>query len=78
MGQDGQGFTTIAEPVVPSESIQPAVSPAILNEVARRLLAGEFRPGDVVRVDFADGEFTFAKKSAEAPRERPVRSGGGT
>jgi hypothetical protein len=31
------------------------------NQISKRLLAGEFAGGDAVRVDRADGGYTFAK-----------------
>ena len=37
----------------------------ILNELARKILDGTFSEGDVVEVDFSDGEIIF-QKVAEA------------
>jgi ATP-dependent Clp protease ATP-binding subunit ClpC len=45
----------------------------IENPLAKRILAGEFHEGDVVLVDFADGEFAFegAGQQARAPEPEP-------
>ncbi|HYM16343.1 MAG TPA: AAA family ATPase [Dehalococcoidia bacterium] len=46
----------------------------IENPLAREVLAGTFAEGDVVQVDFADGEFRFAKAvAAPRPEPEPVR-----
>jgi ATP-dependent Clp protease ATP-binding subunit ClpB len=39
------------------------------NPLASRILAGEFGPGDTVRVDYADGRFAFEKQTgaSDAP-----------
>ncbi|HEX5369932.1 MAG TPA: AAA family ATPase, partial [Dehalococcoidia bacterium] len=39
----------------------------IENPLSRRILAGEFTDGDHVTVDFADGEYTFAKAVVAEP-----------
>jgi ATP-dependent Clp protease ATP-binding subunit ClpC len=41
----------------------------IENPLAREVLAGAFAEGDVVQVDFAEGEFRFAKAAAAAERQ---------
>jgi len=40
------------------------------NPLAKQILAGEFGEGDVAQVDFADGEFRFAKSAAARSDER--------
>jgi ATP-dependent Clp protease ATP-binding subunit ClpB len=55
------------DPVYGARPLRRLIQTEIQNEVARRLLAGEFKPGDVVSVDHANGSFTFAKKPASAP-----------
>ena len=39
------------------------------NPLARHILAGDFKEGDVVRVDYRDGDFTFEKAGERAQRE---------
>ena len=36
----------------------------LVDKLALKLLEGEFGPGDVVRVDAADGELVFEKAAA--------------
>jgi ATP-dependent Clp protease ATP-binding subunit ClpC len=43
------------------------------NPLAKRVLSGEFEPGDRIDVDFADGDYTFTRKPAAAPPE-PVEA----
>jgi ATP-dependent Clp protease ATP-binding subunit ClpC len=47
--------------------LRRTVQRRIENPLARRILAGEFAGGDVVRVDHRDGEFTFEKATAREP-----------
>ena len=42
----------------------------IENPLAKRILAGEFAEGDVVRVDFAGEEFAFTKATADVREAR--------
>jgi hypothetical protein len=54
-----------------------------VDKLALKLLEGEFAPGDVVEVDAADGELTFAKASdvltrtgeGDRPEGSPSRRG---
>ena len=41
---------------------------------AKRILAGEFAEGDVVQVDFADGEFRFSKAAAAERQPEPAHA----
>ncbi|HVP14500.1 MAG TPA: hypothetical protein VMS88_03085, partial [Terriglobales bacterium] len=43
----------------------------VQNPLAMRLLQGEFKGGQAVRVDYANGEFTFTTESA---RPEPART----
>ena len=43
------------------------------NPLAKRVLSGEFEPGDRIDVDFADGDYTFARKPGAATPE-PVEA----
>jgi len=38
----------------------------VANPLSRRILAGEFGEGDTALVDYADGEYGFAKAKAKA------------
>ncbi len=50
--------------------LRRTVQRQIENPLAKRILAGEFTDGDMVRVDYADGAFAFTKVAqSEAPRE---------
>jgi ATP-dependent Clp protease ATP-binding subunit ClpC len=52
--------------------LRRTVQRQIENALARRILAGEFGEGDVVRVDYRDGAYVFEKagsRPAEAERE---------
>jgi ATP-dependent Clp protease ATP-binding subunit ClpB len=48
------------DPVYGARPLKRLLQSAIQNEVARRLLAGDVKPGETVRVGVADGAFTFA------------------
>jgi ATP-dependent Clp protease ATP-binding subunit ClpC len=50
--------------------LRRTVQRQIENPLAKRILAGDFAEGDVVEVDYADGEFRFAK--AAGARREPV------
>jgi ATP-dependent Clp protease ATP-binding subunit ClpC len=52
--------------------LRRTVTRRIENPLAKRILAGEFGEGDVVRVDFDGEEFTFAKADARAPLAVPA------
>ena len=39
----------------------------LVDPLALAILEGDFREGDTVRVDAADGELTFAEGRVEAP-----------
>jgi ATP-dependent Clp protease ATP-binding subunit ClpB len=56
------------DPVYGARPLKRLIQSAILNEVARRLLAGEIGAGDEVRVDVVDGRFTFARAAARKPQ----------
>jgi ATP-dependent Clp protease ATP-binding subunit ClpC len=57
------------DPTYGARPLRRTVQRRIENVLARRILAGEFDEGDVVRVDFRDGEYTFEKTGAKAERE---------
>lgn len=52
------------DPVYGARPLRRTVQRRIENELARRILAGEFHEGQKVVVDFADGEFRFSAVDA--------------
>jgi len=50
--------------------LRRTVQRQIENALARRILAGEFREGDVVRVDYRDGSYVFEKAGSRPEPER--------
>jgi ATP-dependent Clp protease ATP-binding subunit ClpB len=48
------------DPVYGARPLKRVIQKRIENQLASRLLAGEFGPGDVIRVGFRDGQYTFA------------------
>jgi len=50
--------------------LRRTVQRRIENPLARRILAGDFTEGDTIRVDYAEGEFTFEKAAAPVAREQ--------
>ena len=50
-------------------SMRRTVQRRIENELARRILSGEFHDGQCVVVDFADGNFTFRTREADDAQE---------
>ena len=49
------------DPQYGARPLKRAIQQRIENALATRLLAGEFGPGDHVKVDWDGGRFTFAK-----------------
>ena len=47
----------------------------LIDELALRLLEGEFAEGDAVKVDAKDGELTFAKASKRKKKAARSREG---
>lgn len=54
------------DPVYGARPLKRAIQHQLENPLAQKILAGEFGPGDVIQVDVADGELTFAKGEARA------------
>jgi ATP-dependent Clp protease ATP-binding subunit ClpB len=50
------------DPQFGARPLKRAVQEQLLNPLSMRLLEGEFKPGDRVKVSSNDGELTFAKK----------------
>ena len=51
------------DPTFGARPLRRAIERSIENEVAKRVLSGEFDDGDVVEVDVASKKLTFAKKA---------------
>ena len=47
------------DPEYGARPLRRVVERRIENELARRILSGEFRAGDCITVDYADGEYVF-------------------
>ena len=47
------------DPVYGARPLKRAIQQKLENGLAQRILAGDFAPGDVIRVDAADGELVF-------------------
>ncbi|MDP9236266.1 MAG: AAA family ATPase [Chloroflexota bacterium] len=55
--------------------LRRTVQRRIENPLARRILSGEFGEGDIARVDYAGGEFTFSKAAHRAEEVQPEPAG---
>ena len=51
------------DPTYGARPLKRVIQRRLVDKLALKLLEGEFAPGDVVEVDAADGELTFAKAS---------------
>ena len=51
------------DPVYGARPLRRAVERHVENEIAKRIISGEFAEGDTVLVDVAKGKLTFARKS---------------
>ena len=66
------------DPDFGARPLRRLVERKVENPLAKRILAGEFEPGDRVRVDVDEGELTFDREAgvrparAEEPVEQPV------
>jgi len=56
------------DPQFGARPLKRVIQQRIENEIASKILAGEFAPGDTIRADFAGKTFTF-EKSASHPHE---------
>jgi ATP-dependent Clp protease ATP-binding subunit ClpB len=55
------------DPTYGARPLKRAIQRLVENPLALRLLEGEFGEGDTVRVDFSEGEVTFAKSRVAEP-----------
>ena len=58
------------DPAYGARPLRRTVQRRVENELARRMLAGEFHEGQCVVVDFADGEYRFTARDCEPPQVR--------
>ncbi|NBB93409.1 MAG: ATP-dependent chaperone ClpB [Gammaproteobacteria bacterium] len=56
------------DPVYGARPLKRAIQSRLENALAQKILAGEFAPGDAVRVDAADGELGFERAVAATER----------
>jgi ATP-dependent Clp protease ATP-binding subunit ClpB len=49
------------DPVYGARPLKRVIQKRIENSLASRLLAGDFVPGDCIRVDYAEGVYTFGR-----------------
>jgi len=54
------------DPNFGARPLRRTIQRRVENPLAKRMLAGEFREGDTVLVDFANGEFSFTRKEVTA------------
>ena len=57
------------DPVYGARPLKRLIQQMIENRLAKRILAGEFAPGDAIEVDASGEVFTFAKKPTTEPAE---------
>jgi ATP-dependent Clp protease ATP-binding subunit ClpB len=64
---DDRALDTLAEagfdPVYGARPLKRAIQQDVENPLAQRILAGEFGPGDAVRVSARDGQLVFEKSA---------------
>ena len=61
------------DPQYGARPLRRAIQRSIENPLAKRLLGGEFLPGDTVRIDVRDGELAFEKVAAEPLPPEPEK-----
>ena len=54
------------DPVYGARPLKRAIQDDIETPIAEKILAGEFGPESVVRVDLADGKLQFSQQKADA------------
>jgi ATP-dependent Clp protease ATP-binding subunit ClpB len=54
-------------PVYGARPLKRVIQRQLVDKLALKLLEGEFKPGDTVRVDAADGELSFTKSASAEP-----------
>jgi ATP-dependent Clp protease ATP-binding subunit ClpC len=59
------------DPVYGARPLRRTVQRRVENPLARRILEGEYAEGDVAQVDYADGQYRFAKSAAPRVEREP-------
>ena len=57
------------DPAFGARPLRRTIQRRVENELAKRILAGEFKEGEVVTVDFTDGEYRFTARQPAETRE---------
>jgi len=52
------------DPVYGARPLRRAIQSRLENQLAQKILGGEYGPGDVVKIDASQGELTFGKETA--------------
>jgi ATP-dependent Clp protease ATP-binding subunit ClpB len=60
------------DPQYGARPLRRAIQRSIENPLAKRLLGGEFLPGDTVHIDVRDGDLVFEKVAAAEPVGAPT------
>ena len=55
-------LTIKPQEVLPARPLKRAIQEHLLDPLATKLLAGEFKPGDRIKVGAKDGELVFGKR----------------
>ena len=63
------------DPVYGARPLRRTVTRRIENPLAKRILAGDFTDGDVIRVDHREGEYAFERAGHTAPAREPEAAG---
>jgi ATP-dependent Clp protease ATP-binding subunit ClpB len=58
------------DPQFGARPLKRVIQQRIENQIATRILAGEFGPGDVIKVDYAGKSFTFTRDEGEEASDR--------
>jgi ATP-dependent Clp protease ATP-binding subunit ClpB len=60
------------DPTYGARPLKRVIQKRLVDKLALKLLEGEFQPGDLVVVDAAEGELTFAKAAISAAEPAPA------
>lgn len=52
------------DPVYGARPLRRAVQSRLENQLAQKILGGEYGPGDTIRIDASQGELTFGQQAA--------------
>jgi len=54
------------DPVYGARPLKRAIQQQLENPLAQEILAGRFRPGQVIQVDLKEGQLVFSEQGAQA------------